>query len=92
MGGTEIGDRSSEESSPIDNRFEKCKTPTLDELKIDNALKEILDTHTWDVIEAKVYGEGFQVRVQCSRCGLGRISMIYNIKHSEKMARALQED
>ena len=41
-----------------------CQTPTLKELEEDNALKEILDTHIWKIQEAKVYGAGFQVRVQ----------------------------
>jgi hypothetical protein len=70
----------------------KCKTPTLNELNEDNALKEILDTHYWKVVEAKVYGGGFEVRVQCSRCGLGRISLLYNLKESESIAKALGED
>ena len=71
--------------------FAKCRTPTLKELHGDNALKKILDTHTWDVIEAKVYGEGFEVRVQCSRCGLGRVSLLYNVKQSASKASSLRD-
>lgn len=69
-----------------------CRTPTLNEVEEDNELKKILDTHIWKVVEAKKYGEGFEVRVECSRCGLGRITIIYNIKESAKVSRALEED
>ena len=95
MARSENGDWSSEEATgnaPIDSPSEKCRTPKLKELKEENTLKEILDTHTWQIIEAKVYDGGFQVRVRCSRCGLGRISMLYNVKESEKNAKSLREN
>ena len=69
----------------------ECKTPTLKELQGDNALRKILDTHIWEVIEAKNYGEGFEVRVQCSRCGLGRVTLMYNVKQSASKAIALED-
>jgi hypothetical protein len=68
-----------------------CATPTLELVRNEKTLSQVLQTHVWNVEKAEVYADGFLTRIKCLRCGLKRTAIISNIADSAKSAKELRQ-
>jgi hypothetical protein len=68
-----------------------CATPTLELVSNEKTLSKVLQSHTWKVEKAELFGDGFLTKIECVRCGLMRTAIVSNVEDSARKARELRE-
>jgi hypothetical protein len=62
-----------------------CIVPTFDDLDDPAKLAKILASHDWAALKReKLNVNQMLTRMRCSRCGLGRLLMLYDVKESSE--------
>jgi hypothetical protein len=65
----------------------RCIVPTLPDMDNSSFMNEMMASHEWVVDKNESYGiDGILTRNHCSRCGMGRLMILYNLENSQGSA------